>query len=268
MNATIQKAIQIAIDIANNDYHGYAQDSRWGQDGDCSSWNIRIWELVGVLVKQYGATYTQNMEAAYIAAGFTRVYGVDLATGQGLLPGDVLLNTDKHAALYLGDYNGKARQIFQAAGNEFGGITGGQPGDQTGEEIYIRNYYNSPWDVILRYTKEDEIMNPYQEPTKTYTMGVTFTGNDASWFIWELIRKGYDLLAGSNVAGPKTWAAIYTEQEKAGLTPGDAGERTRAAIKGSVEIAQILALQKENADLRVKMAKALAYIDNAATFLE
>ena len=52
MNATIQKAIQIAIDIANNDYHGYAQDSRWGQDGDCSSWNIRIWELVGVLEKQ------------------------------------------------------------------------------------------------------------------------------------------------------------------------------------------------------------------------
>lgn len=268
MNEKIAKAIQIAIDIANNDYHGYAQDSRWGQDGDCSSWNIRIWELAGVMVRQFGATYTRNMEAAYIAAGFTRVYGVDLATGQGLLPGDVLLNTVKHAALYLGDYNGKARQIFQAAGNEKGGITGGQPGDQTGKEVYIGTYYNSPWDVILRYTKEDENMNPYREPTKTYPAGQTFRGNDASWFIDELRRRGHNLLPNSDVAGANTWAAIYKEQEKAGIQVGDADQMTRMVLKGDSGVVQILALQKENADLRARMAKALANIDNAATFLE
>ena len=257
MNATIQKAIQIAIDIANNDYYGYAQDNRWGQDGDCSSWNIRIWELAGVPVRSYGATYTRNMKVAYIAAGFTDVTRfVNFATGEGLEPADVLLNTERHAALYLGDYNGKARQIFQAAGNEKGGITGGQPGDQTGKEVYIRDYYNSPWDVILRYTKEDEIMNPYQEPTKSYKKDEYFTGNDAYWFQWMLREIGH-LIELDGKAGAITWEALNWEIAQSGNPGGDADEKVRSYMKAYIGMVnpadEIAVLKKQVEDLKARL---------------
>ena len=94
-------------------------------------------------------------------------------------------------------------------------------------------------------------MNPYTEPTRVYAAGETFKGNDASWFIYELIKKGYDLIAGSNVAGANTWAAIYAEQAKAGLTPGDAGELTRAALKGASTAMQ--SKDKEIATLKARL---------------
>ena len=43
---------------------------------------------------------------------------------------------------------------MQASINEYGAVTGGQTGDQTGREIYTRGYYNYPWDCVLRYTEE------------------------------------------------------------------------------------------------------------------
>ena len=270
MNTTIQKAINFSVGIATDDTQGYDQWKRFGPDWDCSSLMNTTWEKAGVPVIQLGATYTGNMKPAYLKAGFVDVIlKINLKTGQGLEPGDVLLRTTGHTALFIGTHAGKANQIVQAQGNEFGGKTGGKPGDQTGKEIYIRNYYNSPWDVILRYTKEDEDMkNPYQEPTQTYPAGQTFRGNDAQWFIYELIGRGYNLIANSDVAGQNTWAAIYAEQEKAGIQVGDAGQMTRMVLKGESGVAQILALQKDNADLRARMAKALDHIDDAAAILE
>ena len=274
-NATKQKAIDFAIEFAENNIHGYTQSypERWGTEGDCSSVEIRSQEAAGIPVRSYGATYTGNMKEAYLKVGFTDVtHLINLATGEGLEPADVLLRIGKHTAKFIGTYKGKPNQIVQALSNEMGGKTGGQPGDQTGREIYIRDYYvlaNSPWDVVLRYTKEDEDMkNPYQEPTQTYPAGQTFRGNDAKWFIFELIERGHNLIASSDVAGQNTWAAIYTEQEKAGIPVGDANELTRMALKGESGVAVILKLQGENAGLRKRMADALVSIDNAASILE
>lgn len=274
MNATIQKAINFSVGIATDDTYGYDQWKRFGPDWDCSSLMNTTWEKAGVPVISFGATYTGNMKPAYLKAGFVDViWKINLKTGQGLEPGDVLLRTTGHTALFIGTHAGKANQIVQAQGNEFGGKTGGKPGDQTGKEIYIRNYYvleNTPWDVVLRYTKEDEEMkNPYQEPTQTYPAGQTFRGNDAKWFIYELIKRGHtNLIATSDIAGNNTWAAIYTEQEKAGIQVGDADELTRMVLKGESGVQRILELQAENAGLRKKMADALALIDNAAAILE
>ena len=222
----IEKVLELAFSLAEDNSHGYDQIDRWGPDFDCSSSTIHIWNQVGVPVKSFGATYTGNMYAAFIKAGFTNVVSkVNVSTGEGLFPGDVLLRTSGHAATYLGD-----KKILQAAGNELGTTTGGKPGDQTKKEIYIRSYYNSPWDVILRY-KEDEMKNPFIEPTQTYKAGVPFYGNDAQWFIWELVKRGYDLIVTSTTAGKNTWEAIYAEQKKGGLEPGDAGPKTRALFK-------------------------------------
>ena len=143
----IEDAVEWAIGIANDDSHGYDQTNRWGPDYDCSSLIIQAWQNAGVPVKTQGASYTGNMYDAFIACGFIDVTSqVNLSSGSGVARGDVLLNIVNHTAMSIG--NG---QIVQASINEHGETTGGQTGDQTGREIYTRNYYNYPWDKVLRY---------------------------------------------------------------------------------------------------------------------
>lgn len=148
----IETAAQWITDIANDNSHGYDQGNRWGNpDYDCSSLVISAWDYAGVPVIANGATYTEDMRPAFLASGFTDVTSsVTLSTGSGLKRGDVLLNVKKHTVMYIG--NG---QVVTASSNEFGGITGGQKGDQTEKEIYVRSYYDGEWDYVLRYTGDD-----------------------------------------------------------------------------------------------------------------
>ena len=149
----IEKAIEWALNIANDSSHGYDQASRWGPNYDCSSFLISAWQAAGVPVKSKGATYTGNMKSVFLKCGFkdvTKNDNVEFGIGAGLKRGDILLHERNHTAMYLGE-----GRIVQASINERGGITGGQSGDQTGVEIHIRNYYNYPWQVILRYVGED-----------------------------------------------------------------------------------------------------------------
>lgn len=144
-----QNALNWMVWMANNDNCGYDQKYRWGERGDydCSSAVISAWEQAGVPVKSHGATYTGNMENIFKACGFCDVTNeVNLSNGDGLQPGDVLLNRIHHTAMYVG--NG---QLVHASINELGRATGGQPGDQTGREFCIRSYYNYPWNIVLRY---------------------------------------------------------------------------------------------------------------------
>ena len=142
--------------IAWDDSHGYDQGSRWGPNYDCSSLPIKAYELAGVPVMSRGATYTGNMLPVFLSCGFRDVVGqVNLATGAGLQRGDVLLNEAKHAAMYIG--NGK---LVNAGGNELGGVTGGQSGDQTGKEIRVMGYYNFPWEHVLRYEESGDTSGP------------------------------------------------------------------------------------------------------------
>lgn len=50
----------------------------------------------------------------------------------------------------------KGNKIANASKNEEGKYKGGTPGDQTHEEIYVRDFYNRPWNVMLRYTNSDK----------------------------------------------------------------------------------------------------------------
>lgn len=148
----IEKAIAQMEAWAQDDSHGYDQAKRWGPDYDCSSAVIQAWQNVGVPVKSKGATYTGNMYSVFKSCGFEDVTAsVDITAGTGLQRGDVLLNHVNHTAMYCG--NGK---LVQASINEFGKTTGGQTGDQTSREFYIRNYYNYPWNAVLRYTGSAE----------------------------------------------------------------------------------------------------------------
>ena len=143
--ALVESAVTWMEQIANDNSHGYDQTNRWGPDYDCSSFIISAYQQAGIPVKDNGATYTGNMKSAFISSGFSLVDDWN-GTDTNLKRGDVLLNEVHHTACYC--RNGK---IVQAGSNEFGGATGGQTGDQTGNEISIKDYYNYPWDYVLRY---------------------------------------------------------------------------------------------------------------------
>ena len=143
----IETYVQNAINIANDNSHGYSQVNRWGKDYDCSSLVITVVESAGIPVKSKGgATYTGNMLSAFKRCGFTDVTKrINLATGAGLRRGDILLNRVHHTEIYIG--NGRN---VGAHSSENGSVTG-QTGDQTGKEICTNAYYNYPWTNVLRY---------------------------------------------------------------------------------------------------------------------
>ena len=176
----IQNALNWMIQMANDPNRGYDQEYRWGERGDydCSSAVISAWEQAGVPLKTHGATYTGNMENICYACGFSNVTdSVNLATGEGLQPGDICLNRLHHVAMAHGD-----GRLVHASINELGRAVGGQPGDQTGREFCIRSYYNYPWNVILRYSEKNPVtvIKPINDHIENVKRGqresIKFTG--------------------------------------------------------------------------------------------
>lgn len=45
--------------------------------------------------------------------------------------------------------------IANSGGNEWGGLYGGTPGDQTGREWCVRAWYSCPWSVVLRFPDQN-----------------------------------------------------------------------------------------------------------------
>lgn len=182
----IEKAVQWAINTANNNSHGYSQADRWGPDYDCSSFVITAYEQAGVPVREAGASYTGNMKNAFLACGFfdaTKL--VNLGSGGGVQAGDVLLNYSAHTCLAIG--GGRVANCRTDEGHP-------QSGDQSGNEIRLQGYWNYPWDCVLRYKQgstatDNSYLNglasvvgakPVQTDTATATLPVT-EKEDHSW---------------------------------------------------------------------------------------
>ena len=142
MSAIIEKACQWAECVAGCPEHGYSQRDRWGPDYDCSSFVISAFKQAGVPLE---CTYTGNMKSDMLEKGF-----VMLPKNTELTRGDVLLNEKNHCAIYIGD--GK---IVHASIAENGTIYPDKVGDQTGGEILIREYYDYPWDCVMRFGGEN-----------------------------------------------------------------------------------------------------------------
>ena len=141
-----EKFIAKAIEIAKDNTHGYSQLDRWSIDYDCSSLMYICAEAAGYNINKSNPRYTGTMINDFEALGFR----VDAFDGNlsDLEAGDILLNTQEHTALYIG--NG---QIVEASSSETGGKSG-KTGDQTGYEIHVRNVYNFPWTHVLTPPKE------------------------------------------------------------------------------------------------------------------
>lgn len=197
-----EKAISQMEDWARDDSHGYDQQCRWGERGDydCSSAVISAWKAAGIPLE---CTYTGNMCIDMLSKGFTDVTAsVNLATGAGLKRGDVLLNERNHVAMYCG-----GGQEVEASINEYGGVTGGQPGDQTGTEFLIRPYRNYPWDCVLRYQEAEE--NVYSFDFKKIKQGGS--GKDVKLLQALLRGRGYLDDFGNAIKVDGSWGPATQE---------------------------------------------------------
>lgn len=157
--------------LCTDGHHGYTQgDGRWGSgtetinlyeekwtirsgDRDCSSAVISCWKPV--LERYFGislnATYTGDMVSGFTATGCFEWHPM----GDGFMaePGDIYLNESHHTAMCLSVTQNHVGEFLH---NEWGGITGGQVGDQGGEKR-ITKYYNFPWNGVLHYTGAETV---------------------------------------------------------------------------------------------------------------
>lgn len=140
-DGSMESVVQWCINTANDPSHGYDQRNRTGPDYDCSSFIS-----AGLMAAGYDVPYmtTYTMRSVLEPLGWTWLAGQG-NSASGLMRGDILLCVSSHVELYIGN-----NQNVGAHSNEFGGIVGGQPGDQTGNEISITGWYAFPWDGVLR----------------------------------------------------------------------------------------------------------------------
>ena len=190
MSGEIERAIQWAVNIANDDTHKYSQATRWGPHYDCSSFAISAYEQAGVPVKSEGATYTGDMKNVFLKCGFEDVTSsCNLSTGAGMKRGDVLLNIVHHAALVQID----------------GGTTVEARSSSSGIVANVK-YRNYPWDCVLRYTldtqgsapKKKILLNPGHGlyPNGTYDPGAVGCGYEEAELTRELVRMVESNLSG------------------------------------------------------------------------
>ena len=144
-NANVEAAIQWAIGIANDDTHGYSQESRNGPNYDCSSLVCWAFHNAGFNTVPNGssATNTNGMRELFVSRGFT--WHPELGNDASKLQrGDICLNENVHTVIYIG-----GGQQVAANGNQNGKY--GQTGDQTGGEISVKNFTAQNYNGVLRW---------------------------------------------------------------------------------------------------------------------
>lgn len=216
-----------AINVANDDTHGYSMANRNGDpDYDCSSLVCFVVDRAGIPVRAAGAHYTGDMLDAFIKCGFKNIIDkVNINNGAGMKRGDVLLNEATHAALYIGD--GK---MVNAGGND----GHPEPGDQTGREIRVMSYWNGNWNAVLRYmgTEEFDGKDEPEAPEAELAEGMVYPRPDAPWaadsnnFDYPEILKFGD--AGTVVQ--EMQAKLNALGYPCGKTDGYYGEKTLEAV--------------------------------------
>lgn len=162
-------AAQIMEHLCNCAEHGYSQPGRHGTSGhcsvktdagvvkvtkgdrDCSSAVCEAWELALAgttydgLITRYN--WTGGMREMFVGSGLFSWQAVTANAQRG----DIYLDEENHTAMALG--GGK---IGHFTGSETGGIDGA-PGDQTGRESRIQDYYRGSWDGVLHYNGKADV---------------------------------------------------------------------------------------------------------------
>ncbi len=205
----IEKAIEWAINTANDDTHGYSMSSRHGPNYDCSSFVSYAFKNAGFDVK---ITNSSSMISVFGKAGF-KAYKKGTVTPRR---GDIYVQPGSHVELYIGD------DTCVAAHEN----TDGKSGDSKGNEIDIRKLSKCSWCRNEQYT----YILRYEGPeTYTYTFAYNaLNGEDNNGSFTAQIGKDFTVnhtaekegytLAGWNVqrCRDNKWFANggwYTEEQ-------------------------------------------------------
>ena len=163
--ADVEAAVQFAIDIANDDSHGYSQGmypyqgSRENPDYDCSSlvyhafnhagFNIiDNWHKNPLFLSRYGGKqYSGDADTIWddlsIDGGWKKFSWYEVK--DNLLRGDILCAPERHVAIYIGDgLTVEAKGVHTPKGGSY------ETGDQGGE-IDFYSAYNRGWSEVYRY---------------------------------------------------------------------------------------------------------------------
>ncbi len=140
IDSKLEKAVQWAINIANDDSHGYSQENRWGPDYDCSSFVISALKIGGISTGS--ANTTANMVSQLTQNGFSYISWSNTGGVSGLQRGDILWRNG-HTEMYIG--NNQQVGAHQNRGHP-------ETGDPSGREISVTSFYYDSWEGILRYS--------------------------------------------------------------------------------------------------------------------
>ena len=160
-------AAQIMEHLCNCAEHGYSQPGRHGTSGhcnvgtdagivkvtkgdrDCSSAVCEAWELALAgtaydgLITRYN--WTGGMREMFVGSGLFSWEPMSFNASRG----DIYLDEENHTAMCIRN-DGMADLLGEFSISETGGIDG-EPGDQTGRESWVHDYYSGSWDGILHY---------------------------------------------------------------------------------------------------------------------
>ena len=243
IDARVENAVVWAINIANDNRHGYSSviGQRTGPDYDCSSFVASAFHQAGFNVS--ADLGTSNMVSAFVNAGFTKYNrgAVELQRG------DIMWKSS-HTELYIGN-----NQCVGAHKN-YDGVSGDTgSGAKAGKEIRVSTRGSgctacSDYTLILRYdgnitpdppTPTEINPDDYPEPTQDYSYsgsGTATYSEEIKWIQAVLYRLGYFTSTGSidGKYGPGTRNAIISFQQNNGITQdssGVCGYYTRQALK-------------------------------------
>lgn len=219
------------IAIAEDPAHGYNRDARYGPDYDCSSLTAKCFHDAGFVAIPYTAT-SQTFPRYCEQAGFTNVASlINFNTGAGLQYGDILITVVKHHVAVVSRDNPLAlvEAVHDERGPGFG--HGGQPGDQTGDEIRpYKSYYNYNWQYVARWTDgagtgwHDDPIDPEAKVSFPIKLPVIRKGNKKYAVIGViqcLLKNIYKISIGKagidGIFGKDTEKAVKTFQSKNGL---------------------------------------------------
>jgi hypothetical protein len=153
--------------------HGYSQPGRHGTSGHCRR-EYRRWHdqgdqgrprLLIRCVRGLGALLGGlSLRRADHALQLDRRHARDVRGLGALLlgthvfnasRGDIYLDEENHTAMCIRN-DGTADLLGEFSISETGGIDG-EPGDQTGRESWVHDYYSGSWDGILHYNGKADV---------------------------------------------------------------------------------------------------------------
>ena len=216
-HAQREAAAQTMEHLCEHEWHGYAQDARYGDgegycdvdtavgvvqvaqgDRDCTSSIADAYTAVGVNVG--GASWSGNYYDCLMSTGNFRAHrmsdGYNCDDGYVAQRGDIYLAHNdywQHAAMCT---SSEPDMLAEFSINEWGGISNGQTGDQTGTESLIHGYYGGHWDWCFEALVGGDSSQPSQPsepsggssdvsgaPMPRYRSAYMEDG-DKKWFDW------------------------------------------------------------------------------------